>query len=285
MSVSTAAKRFAFAGILSASLMPTPATAQTPSPLAQWQYSAGITLEQMFEPQLPAWRIRIGPSASYQPRYDGADSYHVLAGPSIDVRYRDRFFLSTGEGLGANVLTGPNWRAGITLSYDLGRRAADDNNHLHGMGNINAAPSAHLFGEYVVSKSFPLVMRADLRRDLGGDNGWVGDLGAYMPMPGSSRTFIWFAGPTVTFADSRYMNAWFGVNSAPQAATSGYAPYQASAGIRSAGLGIAATWMPSKHWYVTCNVAYQKLFGSAARSPIAQTADSEAIDFSVAYEF
>ncbi len=278
------APRFAFAGILSASLIPAPATAQTPSPLAQWQYSTGITLEQMFEPQLPTWRISVGPAAIFQPRYDGADSYHVLAGPSIDIRYSDRFFLSTGEGLGVNVLTGPNWRMGMALAYDLGRRGADDEDHLNGMGNINAAPSAHLFGEYVISKSFPLVIRADLRRDFGGDNGWVGSLGAYMPMPGSSQTFTWFAGPTVTFADSHYMNAWFGV-SPVQAARSGYAPYQASAGLKSAGLGIAATWMPAKHWYVTGNVAFQQLFGSAEHSPITQTVGSEAVELSVAYRF
>jgi outer membrane scaffolding protein for murein synthesis (MipA/OmpV family) len=105
-----------------------------------------------------------------------------------------------------------------------------------------------------------------------------------MPMPGSSRTFTWFAGPTVTFADSRYMNAWFGV-SAVQAANSGYAPYQASAGLKSAGLGIAATWIPAKHWYVIGNVAFQQLFGSAAHSPITQTSSSEVVALSIAYEF
>jgi outer membrane scaffolding protein for murein synthesis (MipA/OmpV family) len=282
MPTSTTLARVALAGLLGTTLAP--AHAQTPSPLAQWQYSAGITLEQMFEPDFPKWRIRIGPSVSFQPRYDGADSYVVVAGPTIDIRYRDLFFLSTGEGLGVNVLRGPNWRAGIAISYDLGRRAADDIDHLHGMDNINPAPSAHLFGEYVVSKSFPLVLRADLRRDIGGDNGWVGDLGAYLPMPGSSEKFTWFAGPTVEFADGRYMNSWFGVNAA-QSARSGYAPYHASAGVKSAGLGVAATWMPAKHWYVTGNAAYQQLFGSAARSPLTQKAGETALDFSVEYEF
>lgn len=284
MSMSTAVPRLAAAGLLSSALLPLPAAAQTPSPLAQWQYSAGITLEQMFTPDMPKWRIRIGPSVSFQPRYDGADSYHVVAGPTIDIRYRDRFFLSTGEGLGVNLLTGPNWRVGFTISYDLGRRAADDLDHLHGMGNINPAPSAHMFGEYVISKSFPLVLRADLRREIGGDNGWVGDLGAYMPMPGSSETFSWFAGPTVTFADARYMNSWFGV-SPGQSARSGYAPYHASAGVKSAGFGVAATWMPAKHWYVTGNVAFQQLVGSAAHSPITQSAGSGVFDLSVAYQF
>jgi outer membrane scaffolding protein for murein synthesis (MipA/OmpV family) len=284
MSMSTAVPRLALAGLLCTPLMSAPAAAQTPSPLAQWQYSAGIMLEQMFEPKLPSWRIRIGPSVSFQPRYDGADSYHAVVGPTIDIRYRDRFFLSTGEGLGVNLLTGPNWRAGIAISYDLGRRAADDIDHLRGLDNINPAPSAHLFGEYVISKSFPLVLRADLRRNIGGDNGWVGDLGAYMPMPGSSEEFTWFAGPTVTFADSRYMTSWFGVN-AGQAARSNYAPYHASAGIKSAGFGVAATWMPAKHWYVTGNAAFQQLLGSAANSPITQTAASGVFDLSVSYQF
>ena len=182
------------------------------------------------------------------------------------------------------MLTGPNWRAGIALSYDLGRRAADDSDHLHGMDNINPAPTMHLFGEYVVSKTFPLVVRADVRRAIGGDNGWVGDLGAYMPMPGSSDQFSWFVGPTATFADSRYMNSWFGVN-ANESARSGLREYHASAGIKSVGLGVAATWMPSKHWLVTGNGAYQQLVGRAANSPIVQRRASGVVDLSVVYQF
>lgn len=284
MSISTAAPRLFLLGALGASLAPVQVAAQTPSPLAMWQYSAGITLEQLFMPELPKWRIRVGPSFSFQPRYDGASSYHVLFGPTIDIRYRDRFFLSTGEGLGVNVLTGPNWRAGVALSYDLGRRSADDLDHLNGLDNINPAPLIHLFGEYVWSKSFPLVLRADLRRAVGGDNGWVGDLGAYMPMPGSSEKFNWFAGPTITFADSNYMSHWFGVNAA-QSARSGYRQYDPSAGVKSVGFGVAATWMPRKNWYVTGNAAYQQLVGSAADSPIVQRKGSGVFDLSVSYQF
>ena len=284
MSTSPMASRLAFAGALFAAFASAPAHAQTPSPLAEWQYSSGILLEQMFEPKLPTWRIRIGPSASFQPRYDGSDRYHMLAGPSIDIRYRDRFFLSTGEGLGMNVLTGPNWRVGFAAAYDLGRRSADDLDHLHGMDNINPAPSLRLLGEYAISKSFPLVLRADLRRNFGGDNGWIGDLGAYMPMPGSSETFAWFAGPTMTIADSRYMNSWFGVNAA-QSARSGYRQYDASAGIRSVGFGISASWTIKKHWIVSADGAFQQLVGSAAHSPLTQTRASGVFDLAVNYEF
>jgi outer membrane scaffolding protein for murein synthesis (MipA/OmpV family) len=283
MSISSVTRRLAFAGMLAAGI-PLPAAAQTPSPLAAWQYSAGIMLEQVFAPQVPTWRIRVGPSVSFQPRYDGASSYHLLAGPTIDIRYSDRFFLSTGEGLGMNVLVGPNWRVGITASYDLGRRSADDLDHLHGLDNINAAPSVHVLGEYLVSKSFPLVLRADLRRSIGGDNGWIGDLGVYMPMPGSSESFSWFAGPTVTIADSRYMNSWFGVNAA-QSARSGLREYHASAGVKSAGFGVSATWMINKHWFLNGNAAFQQLVGSAADSPITQRSSSGVFDLSIDYNF
>ena len=284
MSTSPMASRLAFAGALFAAFASAPAHAQTPSPLAEWQYSSGILLEQMFEPKLPTWRIRLGPSVSFQPRYDGSDRYHAVAGPSVDIRHRDRFFLSTGEGLGMNVLTGPNWRVGFAAAYDLGRRAADDLGHLQGMGNINPAPSLRLLGEYAISKSFPLVLSADLRRNFGGDNGWIGDLGAYMPMPGSPEQFSWFAGPTMTIADSRYMNSWFGVN-AGQSARSGYRQYDASAGIRSVGFGVTASWTVRKHWILNADGAFQQLVGSAAHSPITQTRASGSFDVSVIYEF
>lgn len=284
MSTSIAASRLALTGAVFMALVPAAVHAQTPSPLAEWQYSSGILLEQMFEPKLPTWRIRVGPSASFQPRYDGSDRYHMMGGPSVDIRYRDRFFLSTGEGIGVNVLTGPNWRVGVGAAYDLGRRAADDLDHLSGMGNINPAPSLRLLGEYAISKSFPLVLRADLRRNFGGDNGWIGDLGAYMPMPGSSETFSWFAGPTMTIADSRYMNSWFGVN-AQQSARSGYRQYDASPGIRSVGFGVSASLTIRKHWIVSADGAFQQLVGAAAHSPITQTRESGVFDVSVNYQF
>jgi len=284
MSTSLAAPRMVLAGALLAAVAPASVHAQTPSPLAQWQYSSGILLEQMFEPKLPTWRVRLGASGSFQPRYDGSDRYHALAGPTVDIRYRDRFFLSTGEGIGMNVLTGPNWRIGLAAGYDLGRRAADDLGHLSGMGNINPAPSLRLIGQYAISKSFPLVLTADVRRSFGGDNGWIGDLGAYMPMPGSSETFAWFAGPTMTIADSRYMNSWFGVN-AQQAARSGYRQYDASAGIRSVGFGVSANLTLKKHWIVSADGAFQQLVGAAAHSPITQSRASGVFDVSVIYEF
>jgi outer membrane scaffolding protein for murein synthesis (MipA/OmpV family) len=274
----------AAATVAGMAVMPAPARAQTPAPLQEWQYSAGVPLEKMMAPQIPTWQVAVGAAAAFQPRYDGADRYHFEGGPSVDIRYSDLYFASTGEGFGANVAQGENWRISLAAAYDLGRRGQDDDEHLHGLGNINPAPELKLAADYVVSKSFPLVLRADIRRSFGGSNGWIGDLGAYMPLPGSSKTFFWFAGPSVTFADSKYMNTWFGVNDM-QAADSQYPAYHASAGLKSAGFGVSAIWFFQKHWFAACDFALEQLVGSAARSPVTQRSSNGVLDLSVNYEF
>jgi len=260
------------------------AYAQTPSPLGEWQYSAGIPLEKMYEPKIPTWETRVGAGMTFEPRYDGSSRYHILAGPSLDIRYKDIAFLSTGEGLGVNLLQGQNWRTSIAMVYDLGRRAHDDPQHLNGLGNINPAPEIKIAGEYVISKELPLTFRTAITRSLGGSNGWILDLGAYMPMPGSSESFFWFAGPSVTFADSTYMNSWFGVN-AQQSAASGLRQYNASAGLKSAGFGITMIWFVNKHWFITADGALKRLLGSAANSPIIQTKTGGVTDISLNYQF
>src|ERR1700689_5757308 len=82
------------------------ASAQTPSPLQEWQYSGGIILARLFQPDLPQFRGVLGAAADTQPVYAGADAYRVQGGPVINIQYSHIAFLSTGDGLGANFLRG-----------------------------------------------------------------------------------------------------------------------------------------------------------------------------------
>jgi outer membrane scaffolding protein for murein synthesis (MipA/OmpV family) len=260
------------------------AWAQTPSPLQEWQYSSGIVLEKMFEPKMPEWRAIVGVSGSVRPLYDGARPYRATPGPAIDIRYRDLAFASVGSGIGVNVLRGENYRAGIAVTYDLGRRVADYPSHLQGLGNIAPAPVVKLFASYAVSKSFPLVVRADLRRIFGGSDGFVADLGTYMPLPGSSRHFVMFAGPSVTFGGGDYMQNTFGVTPL-QSFRSGYPAYRAHAGLKQVGFGFSATWFATAHWLLNAQAAISRLLGSAADSPITERVTQETLALTVAYRF
>ena len=273
-----------FGGLWLLGAMAPPAAAQTPSPLAEWQYSAGNLLETMFEPEQPDWRGEIGPALSFGPLYDGATRQTVTPGVTAELRYRDLAFASTGEGIGVNLLRGENYRAGLALTYDLGRREADDRSRLRGMGNVAMAPELKLFGEYAVSKAFPLVMRVDIRRTAGGSNGTIGDLGAYLPLPGSSETLFLFAGPTLTLADATYMQSYFGVTPL-QASRSAYRAYTPAGGIKSAGIGLGATWFFSQSWFLDADLAVSRLLGAAAASPVVRAPLATTLAATVAYRF
>src|SRR6202161_3967176 len=71
--------------------------AQTPSPLQEWQYSGGIILARLFQPDLPKYRTILGLAADLQPAYSGSRAYRVGGGPDINFYYRDIAFISTGE--------------------------------------------------------------------------------------------------------------------------------------------------------------------------------------------
>ncbi|MDG3439778.1 MipA/OmpV family protein [Nitrospirillum amazonense] len=260
-------------------LMPGKAQAQTPSPLSEWQYSAGVLLRSKFENPLPTWDVSVGAATSLQPRYVGSSEYHVQPGINLDVRYKDIAFFSMGEGLGVNLLRGENFRAGVALGFDVGRDQ-DDSSQLHGLGDISPAPEAKVFAEYTI---FPVVLRTAVRRGFGGNNGWVGDVSAYLPVAGSERFFV-FVGPTATYANSSYMRRYFGINP-NQSIRSGYRQFTPGSGFSSAGFGSSAVWFWTEHWFMTADGAYQRLLGDAADSPITRAHSQLTLNLSVAYRF
>jgi outer membrane scaffolding protein for murein synthesis (MipA/OmpV family) len=264
--------------------MGSPCRAQTPSPLQEWQYSSGIALEKLFEPNLPDWRVVLGAGGEHKPLYDGSALTRTMGGPVINVRYKDFAFASIGEGLGLNLIHGEHYRGGMALTYDLGRYVSDDVGHLEGLGDIKRAPAVKAFFSYAISKNFPMVVRADARQIVGGANGAVADLSAYMPLPGSSRHLIMFAGPSVTVADRAYMKHEFGVTTT-QSIASGYQVYDAHAGGDAAGFGFSAVGFLTSHWLINMDTAINHLLGSASESPITQRRTQKVIALSVAYSW
>jgi outer membrane scaffolding protein for murein synthesis (MipA/OmpV family) len=258
------------------------ARAQTPSPLQEWQYSSGIALERLFEPDIPDWQRVIGAAVEHKPLYDGAELTRTIGGPVINIRYKDLWFASIGEGLGVNLWSGAHYRAGLALSYDLGRYVHDDVTHLTGLGDLKMAAAPKAFVSYVISKSFPLVVRADVRQIIGGADGVVADISAYMPLPGSSKRFIMFAGPSYTYADHRYMQKEFGVTTT-QSIASGYPVYDAHSGSNSMGFGFSSTFFITPQILLNFDTAITHLLGSAGESPITQRVTQHVFTLSAAY--
>jgi outer membrane scaffolding protein for murein synthesis (MipA/OmpV family) len=262
-----------------------PALAQTPSPLQEWQYSGGIILARLFQPDLPKWRTILGVAAEVQPVYDGSRAYNVQGGPVVNIHYRDVAFFSTGEGLGYNFLHGDHYQVGLGLTYDFGRKERDDLRNLRGVGDISGAPVGKLFASWVLSRRFPLIMRVDARQFMGGAQGLVGDAAVYLPLPGSSETFVMFAGPSITMATHHYLQTLYGV-SAAQAAASGHPVYEIPhAGTSAAGVGFSATKFITRHWLFNVDAAISQIRGSPAHSPLVETRTQRVLAVSMDYHW
>lgn len=262
-----------------------PVAAQTPSPLQEWQYSGGVILARLFEPDLPNWRVVTGVAAEDLPVYDGSRAYRVQGGLVVNIQYHDIAFASTGDGIGYNFLRGDHYQVGIGLTYDFGRHMKDDLTNLRGMGDIGAAPVGKLFASYVLSRKFPMILRVDARQFMGGAQGLVGDAGVYIPLPGSSKKFVMFAGPSITMATTHYLQTLYGVTPA-QSAASGHPVYVIPhAGTSAAGVGFSATRFVTDHFLINLDAAINQIRGSPAHSPLVETHTQRVVALSVAYNW
>jgi len=259
-------------------------SAQTPSPLQEWQYSGGIILARLFQPDLPPFRTILGLGSEAQPAYSGSRAYRIEGGPVIDEYYRDVAFISTGDGIGYNFLRGDHYQVGLSMTYDLGRKMTQDYTNLHGMGDISPAPVAKLSGSWVISKKLPLILRVDGRQFMGGAQGAVGDIAIYTPLPGSSKSFVMFAGPSVTLATRHYMQVLYGVTP-EQSVESGHPVYEiAHNGTSAAGVGFSATKFIGQHLLLNLDSAFSEIRGRPSHSPIVERADQRVVALSLDYQ-
>lgn len=253
---------------------------QTPSPLPEWEYSAGIALRQYFNPHPPEWQTELGIGFSLQPEYDGSAHYELVPAPSFDVRYYNLAFLSAGEGLGINIFHGKTYRVGAAITFNLGRKLGNDI-QLTTQRRVGPTPELKLFAEKVF---FPVVLRIDFRQALGtGYQGYVGDLSVYMPVAGSRKYhYVVFAGPSVTFASGQYMQHFFSVD-AQQSHESGLPQFSAKGGLKSVSFGVNASWFFRGDWFLNGTAGVVHLARGAAHSPFTREKNQGTVNFTVGY--
>jgi outer membrane scaffolding protein for murein synthesis (MipA/OmpV family) len=257
-----------------------PADAQTPSPFSYWQNAAGIVLAPMGGP-VPDWRATLGLGAAGVPRYEGSGSYRLVPAPAFDLRYRNLVFLSSGDGLGINLISGETYRAGVAVGYDVGR-SQHATGRLNGIGSISPSPDFRIFAEVTL---FPVVVSINLRHPIGGYDGLVGDIGLYMPVIGNDKLVV-FAGPSVGFGDANYMQAYFGITPAQAAGSNAHlAVYSPSGGLKSVGVGVSAIYHFTDQWFVDAGVSFERLVASAGNSPVVEDRDQAGASLIIGYDF
>jgi outer membrane scaffolding protein for murein synthesis (MipA/OmpV family) len=115
--------------------------------------------------------------------------------------------------------------------------------------------------------------------------GATADVGAYIPLPGSSRRFVMFAGPSITFATRRHLRNEFGV-SATQSLASGHPVYDITrSGQNAVGVGFSATKFITDHWLINLDAAINQIRGTADRSPLIERRTQRVLALSLNYNW
>ncbi len=151
---------------------------------------------------------------------------------------------------------------------------------LRGSGSIDGGFDYGLQARISV---FGVPLFAQVRRAFESSGGTLVIAGMYAPIEWGDRLTLTVL-PTMAWADADEAQTYFGVTP-QQSAGTGLPAYSAAAGWWRAGCETLIDVKISGGWSVTADVAYTRLLGDAARSPIVESADQFGAGLGLTYEF
>lgn len=208
-------------------------------------------------------RYRVGLGVQVTPSYPGADK--VQFGPyiNVDIARGDTPFTfeAPDESFAIPVINTRGLGIGPALNLQGSRTNSDVGAPV---GKVSTTFEAGGFVQYLVTPGFRL--RAELRRGLGGHDGFVGEVSADLIARDGDR-YVFSIGPRLTLSNARYQRAYFGVNPT-QAAATGLPGFVPDGGLQSVGATAGLTYQFSPRWGVMTYARYDRLVSDAADSPI-----------------
>jgi MipA family protein len=234
------------------------------------------------------WQVSAGVGLVSTPDYEGSKKSISGIAPDINVSYKTNglgtFAIgSKARGVSWTPIETDAYSFGISLGAGPGRVDTKDgtlfrpgSKRLKGMGEIKSSAEIGVFGH--VNAGVPLTLavtrglgdgKADaITGSIKGHNGSRIELGAEIPWQISSNLGLSFM-PNIVWADKKYNQTFFGVTAA-QSARSGFAPYNAGAGLKSVGLTVGMNYKIDSNWSANAAASFNQLQGDAAKSPLVQ---------------
>lgn len=224
------------------------------------------------------WSLIVGGGAIYEPEYEGGDKFEVQPIPVIVFTYGEWLEIDP-TGVTVTALRHEGFALAAKVGYE-GGRDEDDADRLDGLGDIDFAATIGAKASYSW-KGFEFYASVD--QTIDGSESLIGTFGAEYQAPVTERLILG-AGVEAVVANSKHMEAYFGVNAA-QAARSGLSEYKPDAGLKRVNVSASATYMLSENWLIRGEASLGILTGDAADSPIVEEKLQPSTSVFVGYKF
>lgn len=211
--------------------------------------------------------LEIGGGAVVRPAYEGAGEYEISPLGLFTLHY----LWLPGFGEVKNGVTREGFSFGPSIRY-LSKRESNDYSDLRGLNDIDVSFEVGGKFAYTFGLFRPWVA---VRHGFGGHDGIVGETGLDFIIRPNAVTEITF-GPRASFASSDYMRNYFGVTPA-ESAVAGLRAYAPGGGFKGAGAELGVRYELNPEWALVGSLAYERLIGDAANSPIVQVGDPNQI--------
>lgn len=204
----------------------------------------------------------IGGGVGYVPDYEGSSDYELVLVPVGETRFDNGMYIKLlALNLRANLIptSWVSWlRAGPIYNYRPARNHVE-NNKVDRMKNVS---DANELGAFVGIEYNSWFANLDYLMDMGNAyNGEYAKLrGGYNWKYNDAWAFTF--GAHTTWADSNYMDTYFGV-SAADSARSGLGQYSADESIKDVGIDLGANWRFTQSWNLRGLVSISQLIGDA----------------------
>jgi MipA family protein len=261
------------------------------------------TADQPIKKPADPWTVSVGLGVASAPEYEGASKRASSVLPDLNIKYTTRDFGSIAlgsksRGLSWSIVDQEAYSFGIGIQGDGGRVDNKDgtllrpgSKRLLGMGEIKASFELAAFGHVVWGVPFFVQIakglgdgKADSKNfSIKGPGGARVELSSEIPFE-VTDAFSLSISPSVSWADDKFTQAYFGVTP-EQAARTRFVPFKAKGGIRSVGLGLGANYKLSANWSTSAFANFSQLQGDAAKSPLVQKKGLTTVQLGVTYQF
>lgn len=212
-----------------------------------------------------------------KPDYEGSDDNKTTAAPFGKYNWSSGRYVNVGGTGGAetaarvslNLVTtdmSSNWTAGPLLQYRLKRDDDVENQQVEKLQEIDAATE---LGAFVNFKSGRWSSEFSFAGDVSDEHdGYILYLKSSYALVESSKMLV-ALGASTSWADSNYMDTYFGVDK-NNVGNSGLPFYSADSGFKDATLSLTGVYFFNKTWSVAGVASYTRMLNDAEDSPLVE---------------